>query len=241
MKNVERACNEFFDCLHNAITEDDFRRVAERTTHALGFRWFAYLERNAGGSSLISSYPKSWTDHYFKEGYDKIDPVLQRPRVNSQIDFWDGRDARSANSAKERRMFDDAMTFEIRTGLTIRIPTGKNQLAAFTLAVDDRSLGLDRFIESSQDVLHMVGLTYHAHVSARIDPANSNSRRDIPLSQRERQCLAWTSDGKTMQDIALLLGLTPRGVKFHLDNARKNLSALTLPHAVALALRQGLL
>jgi LuxR family transcriptional regulator, activator of conjugal transfer of Ti plasmids len=44
-----------------------------------------------------------------------------------------------------------------------------------------------------------------------------------------------------MQDIAQLLGVRPRGVKFHLDNARRNLAALTLPHAVALALRQGLL
>jgi LuxR family transcriptional activator of conjugal transfer of Ti plasmids len=44
-----------------------------------------------------------------------------------------------------------------------------------------------------------------------------------------------------MQDIAELLGVTPREVKFHLDNARRNLAALALPHAVALALRQGLL
>jgi len=44
-----------------------------------------------------------------------------------------------------------------------------------------------------------------------------------------------------MQDIAALLDVTPRGVKFHLDNARRNLGALTLSHAVALALRQELL
>ena len=76
MKNVERACNEFVDCLHSAITEDDFRRVAERTAHSLGFRWFAYFSRRANGPNLISSYPKSWTSHYFDEGYEDIDPVL---------------------------------------------------------------------------------------------------------------------------------------------------------------------
>ena len=155
---------------------------------------------------------------------------------------WDGREARSARSAKERRLFDDALSFKIRTGLTIRIPSSQNQFAAFTLAVDDRSLGLDRFIESSQDMLEMVGLTYHAHVSAaRIGRTAPNGLEGSPLTQRERQCLAWISDGKTMQDIAQLLGVTPRGVKFHLDNARRNLAALSLPHAVALAFRQGLL
>jgi LuxR family transcriptional activator of conjugal transfer of Ti plasmids len=167
-KGIERACNEFVDCLHSAITEDDFRRVAERTAHSLGFRWFAYFSRRANGPNLISSYPKSWTSHYFDEGYEDIDPVLQKSRIPSGTFLWDGRDARSAKSPKERRLFDDALSFKIRTGLTVRIPTSQNQFAAFTLAVDDRSLGLDRFIETSQDILQMVGLTYHAHVSARI-------------------------------------------------------------------------
>jgi LuxR family transcriptional activator of conjugal transfer of Ti plasmids len=241
MKNVDRAYNEFLECLHTAITEDDFRRVAERTAHSLGFRWFAYFGRQAHGSRLISSYPKRWTDHYFEEGYDQIDPVLQKPRIATPMTLWDGRDGRSAKSPRERRMFDDALSFRIRTGLTVQIPTGQSQFAAFTLAVDERSLGLDRFIESSRDLLQMVGINYHAHVNAKIDPVVSNSQSEIPLSQRERQCLAWTSNGRTMQDIAELLKLSPRGVKFHLDNARQNLSALTLPHAVALALRQGLL
>ena len=242
MKDVKRACDEFVDCLHAAHTEDDFRRVAERAAHALGFRWFAYFGQRANGPNLISSYPKSWTSHYFREGYHNIDPVLQEPRNTSRVFLWDGREARSAKSAKERRLFDDALSFKIRTGLTVRIPSSQNQFAAFTLAVDERSLGLDRFIESSQDMLERLGLTYHAHVSAsRVERTSPNGKQVSPLTQRERQCLAWISDGKTMQDIAELLDVTPRGVKFHLDNARRNLAALTLPHAVALAFRQGLL
>ncbi|UPK31059.1 autoinducer binding domain-containing protein [Bradyrhizobium sp. 195] len=241
MKEAKRACDEFVDCLHSAQTEDDFRRVAERTAHALGFRWFAYLGHRANGPKLISSYPKSWTRHYFREGYDSIDPVLQEPRNTRRMFLWDGREARSAKSTKERRLFDDALSFKIRTGLTVRIPSSQNQFAAFTLAVDDRSLGLDRFIETSQDMLETVALNYHAHVSARIGRASIVGGMESSLTQRERQCLAWISDGKTMQDIAALLGIKPRGVKFHLDNARRNLAALTLSHAVALALRQKLL
>jgi LuxR family transcriptional activator of conjugal transfer of Ti plasmids len=229
MKDVQRACHEFVDCLHTARTEDDFRRVAERTAHGLGFRWFAYFGRGTNARNLISSYPKSWTDHYFDEKYDEIDPVLRKPLTPCRVFPWDGR------------LFDDALSFKIRTGLTVRIPGGNGQSAAFTLAVDDRSLGLDRFIETSQDLLQMIGLTYHAHVSARIGRTLLTDQTGTPLTQRERQCLAWISQGKTMQDIASLLGVTPRGVKFHLDNARRNLAALSLPHAVALAIRQGLL
>lgn len=240
MKNVQRACNEFVDCLHTAFTEDDFRRVAERTAHALGFRWFAYFGRGANVPNLISSYPKSWTNHYFDQGYDEIDPVLQKPRIPSRMLLWDGRDAQSTKSAKERRLFDDALSFKIRTGLTVRIPASQGQFAAFTLAVDERSFGLDRFIETSQDLLQMVGLTYHAHVSAR-NGRGPTAQTGGSLTQRERQCLGWISEGRTMEDIASILHVTPRGVKFHLDNARRNLAALSLPHAVALAVRGGLL
>ena len=45
----------------------------------------------------------------------------------------------------------------------------------------------------------MVGLTYHAHVSAKIGRASVGDGIGSPLTQRERQCLAWISDGKTMQ------------------------------------------
>ncbi|MBB4383011.1 autoinducer binding domain-containing protein [Bradyrhizobium sp. SBR1B] len=242
MKDVKRAYDEFVDCLHSAHMEDDFRRVAERTAHAFGFRWFAYFGHRVNGPSLISSYPKSWTSHYFREGYHNIDPVLQEPRNTSRVFFWDGREARSARSPKERRLFDDALSFKIRTGLTVRIPSRQNQFAAFTLAVDERSLALDRFIETSQDLLEMVGQTYHAHVNAaRIGRPIPVGQQECLLTPRERQCLGWISDGKTMQDVAELLGIKPRGVKFHLDNARQNLAASTLPHAVALALRKGLL
>lgn len=241
MKEAKRACDEFVDCLHSAHTEDDFRRVAERTAHALGFRWFAYFGQRANSPKLISSYPKSWTSHYFREGYDNIDPVLQESRSTSRMLLWDGREARSAKSAKERRLFDDALSFKIRTGLTIRVRSTHNRHAAFTLAVDERSLGLDRFVESCQDILEEIGINYHAHVSAKLGGMSVSTATASPLTQRERQCLAWTSDGKTMQDIAELLGLSSRGVKYHLDNARENLAALTLPHAVALAFRQGLI
>lgn len=243
MKNVERACNEFVDSIHTAITGDDFRRVAQRTAHALGFRWFAYLTRNASGPHLISSYPANWTGHYFNEGYDEIDPVLQKPRVANKVVVWDGRDARSARSPRERRLFDDALHFKIRTGVTVRIPAGQNRLAAFTLSADERSIALDRFIDASQDLFQMIGGTFHAHVHGRprVRDVSQCGLEKILLTQRQRQCLTWTSDGKTMRDIADLLGVSPRDVKFHLDNARKSLGALTLPHAVALGWRQGLL
>jgi LuxR family transcriptional regulator, activator of conjugal transfer of Ti plasmids len=241
MKKIERACDEFVDSIHTAITEDDFRRIAERAAHALGFRWFAYFSRRAGAPKLISSYPKSWTDHYFGEQYHDIDPVLRKPRTPRRAFLWDGREARAKRSIKERRLFEDALSFKIRTGLTVPFSAGFNQFATFTLAVDERSPGLDRLVENAQELLTFIGLTYHAHVDAKIERGPLTGQTGISLTPRERQCLAWASHGKTMDEIAMVLDVTSYVVKFHLDNARRSLAASTLPHAVALAVRHGLL
>ena len=155
--------------------------------------------------------------------------------------LWDGREARAARSAKERRLFDDALSFKIRTGLTVPIVAGFGRVAAFTLAVDDRSPGLERLVDSAKDLLQLIGVTYHAHVNAKVGDAQLSDQAGSLLTQRERQCLAWASRGKTMEETAMILDVTSRAVKFHLDNARRNLGASTVAHAVALAVRHGLL
>jgi len=241
MKKIERACHEFIDAVYTANTKEEFQRVAERAAHAMGFRWFAYFAGGDGDPKVITSYPKSWADRYFDEQYQDVDPVLRQARTLGPAFLWDGREGRAARSTKERRFFDDALTFKIRTGVTVPITAGYGRFAAFSVAVDDRSPGLDRLAENSKDLLQIMGVTYHAHVNARIADALGSDGDSALLTLRERQCLAWSSSGKTMQEIAMILGVTSRVVKFHLDNARRNLGASTIAHAVALAIRQGLL
>ena len=52
------------------------------------------------------------------------------------------------------------------------------------------------------------------------------------LTKRQREALEWVGDGKTMQDIAVLMGLTPATVEKHLRLARENLSVETTAQAV---------
>ena len=61
------------------------------------------------------------------------------------------------------------------------------------------------------------------------------------LSAREIECLRWISEGKSTIDAGAILGLSPRTVKFHMDNARRKLDCHTTVQAVATAVRRGLL
>lgn len=52
------------------------------------------------------------------------------------------------------------------------------------------------------------------------------------LTKRQREVLQWVGDGKTTQDIALLMGLTPATIEKHLRLARESLSVETTAQAV---------
>jgi LuxR family transcriptional regulator, activator of conjugal transfer of Ti plasmids len=241
MKKAERAFHEFIDAVYIANTKEEFQRVGQRAAHALGFRWFAYYEGGHGDPTVVTSYPKSWVDRYGDEQYQNVDPVLRQARAIGPAFLWDGSDAPETRSMKERRFFDDALSFKIRTGVTVPIAAGYGRFGAFTFAGDDRSPALERLAENSKDLLQMMGVSYHAHVKARMTELPEFDADNAVLTFRERQCLGWASSGKTMQEMATILRVTPRVVKFHLDNGRRKLGASTLTHAVALALRRELL
>ena len=56
-----------------------------------------------------------------------------------------------------------------------------------------------------------------------------------PLSPRQREALEWVAEGKTTQDIAMIMGISAAMVEKHLRLARQVLDVETTAHAVAKA------
>jgi PAS domain S-box-containing protein len=61
------------------------------------------------------------------------------------------------------------------------------------------------------------------------------------LSLREKEILGWVMQGKSTWDIATILDISERTVKFHIDSTMKKLSAVNRTHAVVIALRDELI
>jgi LuxR family transcriptional regulator len=62
-----------------------------------------------------------------------------------------------------------------------------------------------------------------------------------PLTNRQREALQWSARGKTMQDVATIMGLSIATVEKHLRMARDALDAQTTVHAVQKAMSLNLL
>lgn len=240
MRQFESAFQEFIDGVGTASDKAAFRAVAERATQRLGFSYFAYLSLAEHSHMLISTYPKEWTTRYLNERYDLIDPVIIRARRDRDLFRWSGAQVSRGRGTRVKRFFGEAAEFGIEKGVTIPIPAGFDRFAAFTFAADKHGPDLDEKVGDAKEVLQLMGMYFHAHVEATLkqpvglDPSS-------PLSQREAECLAWTSRGRTMDQIGQILGIKTRTIAFHLDSARARLGAENVAHAVALALRRGLI
>lgn len=62
-----------------------------------------------------------------------------------------------------------------------------------------------------------------------------------PLSQRERECLFWVAEGKTTEEVALILGVSHNTTNRYIAHAIRKLSASNRAKAVATAIRGGIL
>jgi DNA-binding CsgD family transcriptional regulator len=61
------------------------------------------------------------------------------------------------------------------------------------------------------------------------------------INRREREVLAWIAQGKTAEETAIILGISRRTVEWHAKNARDKIDASNVTHAVAKAVKTGMI
>jgi DNA-binding CsgD family transcriptional regulator len=72
-------------------------------------------------------------------------------------------------------------------------------------------------------------------------PVELSARGPAELSAREREVLCWAQQGKTYWEIGCILGISQRTVKFHFARIKAKLDVVSTAHAIAKAMRAGLI
>lgn len=88
----------------------------------------------------------------------------------------------------------------------------------------------------ARDGREIVQMNNSAHLRITSLPYSTLRR---PLTSRQREVLEWVGDGKTTQDIATIMGLTPATIEKHLRLAREALDVDTTAQAVLKASYQN--
>lgn len=211
------------------------RNALVRLTCSAGFDCYAYFHAHQTDNYAISNYPMEWQERYFARGYMTIDPVITAAKRGTQVFRWSIDAQRSRACAQLRRFHSEAADFNLKSGLSVSVSTGFGRIAIVTFASSAHSVP-EGFLLGETAAL---GTTAAAYVHARIAKRDrsAHSRRLVALTCNEAACLRWSAEGKTMPEIAEILGMKYGTVRFHVDSAKLKLGVFKLSQATAAAAR----
>lgn len=188
---------------------------------------------------ILSNHSKEYLDGFLGCGLYFHAPMLKWALQNEGAASWrmiNDLQADGAMSPEERRVVDFNASKNITAGYTVSFNSvslrskGAISLAARELTQDEVDAVWEKH---GHDILLMNNM---AHLKILTLPYNAPNRA---LTKRQREALEWVGDGKTTQDIALLMGLTSATVEKHLRLAREALSVETTAQAVLKASLQN--
>ena len=186
------------------------------------------------------SYPKEWMALYFKNNFQRIDPIMHTHFSYFKSQIWSKTYQKCANI--NPKFLSMAQDFGLSEGLTYGVmEPGASIGSLFSFAGSSQKT-------SRRHIVFLELIIPHLH-QALIRILREKKKKGIltetgialPLSVREEEMLNWLKMGKTNWEISVILNISGRTVKFHVHNIMRKLNAVTRGHAVAKAMELGII
>lgn len=182
---------------------------------------------------ILTNHSRAYTDEFLTGGLYYHAPMVRWALANDGACSW----AVLHNMARERamtpaeeRVVEFNRQMDIFAGYTVSfksISARSKGAIALTARADISQEEIDEvWAEHGNDIKLVNDI---AHLKILTLPYTAPNRG---LTKRQREALEWVGDGKTMQDTAVLMGLTTATVEKHLRLAREALSVETTAQAV---------
>jgi DNA-binding CsgD family transcriptional regulator len=201
-----------------------------------GFTRFRHLKTigDPDDALFLSTCDAEYVKRYFQGGAYARTPVFRWAERSSGICTWNWvKEAYNAGrlSADETEAVRQNIAIGVTAGISVSFPeVSSRSKGAIGLIAD---VGLSHqdveviFAAKREEILAVANMM---HLTIVHLPQLSRHRA---LSPRQREALEWVADGKTTQDVALLMGVSPAMVEKHLRLAREALAVETTAQAVA--------
>lgn len=124
-------------------------------------------------------------------------------------------------------------------GLTFPLPSREGRSALLSINIAATHRDWPQFCRLYARDIHALAAQFHA---AMLDGKSASGAEErIALTERERETLAWAAAGKSYWEIATILGISERTVRFFMTNARRKLDVVSNAQAVAKAIWEGII
>lgn len=215
-------------------TEEDFRFLLEKAKVLVGGEYGIcglgiYDNKGLVDAKTIinSSYPQEWLSIYQNRQLYFTDPIVieqcKFPGTQLWVDTY-----RKYKDKDVSEFIYNASNSGLKYGISSGINSPSNRMATLITFSNKK----DYFREHQKEV--MDALIPHLHQAlVRI---YRTMKTDIlsRLTEREMDIVHWIKEGKTNWEISMILNIGERTVKFHMNNIKEKLGAVSKTHAVAI-------
>jgi len=242
---TKREMKDVIEILHysaEATTGDDVYRVLQLIQRTVACQkvigGVAQLTATGGfkefNSVINVSYSNDWLYTYGKNGYAGVDPVLRSLLSSFKTQLWKQTYSK-ISSPRQLEFIEEARSVGLTHGITTGMLERNRGFATFFSFAGGDAVGTNRFV----GLLEYLVPSLHQILMANTHTPLFN--RVKGLSPREQTVLLWMKEGKTNWEIARIVGVTERTVRFHVEGIFMKLDASSRTQAVAVAMEHGLL
>jgi DNA-binding CsgD family transcriptional regulator len=226
--------NHWLSCLDHidgAPTSEAVLQVFEKAIAETGADYFSATflprpEERIEDVCLAWKAPPEWRALYSAENFLHKDASVQYCRRTVMPFDWASAPYDPEAEPQAQEVIDRARDFNLQKAVVIPIPSPSGMIGRIGVGgpyFDDR--------EFHKPALHLLAL----HTFHRIEHFDGRRARQIAcLTDREREVLAWASEGKTAWETGRILGLSQRTIEWHLRQTCRKLGATNRLQAIAI-------
>ena len=183
--------------------------------------------------------PERVAEQFIRNRYDQKSSTFKIAYITGQPQIWEPIPPAKCMGTDCAQAMEFAYTNRVPEGwMSIHQYPNKPAISVFAFAgekveKDKRTNAVLKYItphfaESLKD-------TFHSTVMGH------KTKSEYKLTPRELEVLEWVKDGKSAWEIGVIFNRSERVIKYHVKNIMEKLNAQNRTHAVAIAMRAGII
>lgn len=232
----------FIAALSNSKTLSEVCNVSHDVCDYYGFDHFAYSTKipvsiitprylviESSGDSTQTIADKEPTSSFIRQYVRTTTPI-----------FWYKDNILPREEMASRALSEQAADRGLQDGLTVPIHSHHAGTAMMNYGTKKSDHLTTEKIEKSLPELFLLASYTHEAISKHVS-FDDYTLNVSQVSNREKECLRWSTEGLTSAEIAKKMSITESTVSFHLQNAMRKLDASNRQQLVARAIMLGVI
>jgi LuxR family quorum sensing-dependent transcriptional regulator len=184
---------------------------------------------------LAVCWPENFSNFYYGEKRLSPDPVRMVIPATLGPVTWSDLLSNSRHARGMRRSIEMTSDFRWRESLIVPLEPPGMLRAMVSMKGPRASLS-----DAEREILTRAGVAFYQRLRS-LEPNTPPREPTIELTGRETECLALVAMGLNDEAIGNHIGVSQGTAHKHVENGKRKLGALNRAHAVAIALRRGVI